>query len=144
MTMIQESNTSSKGRKPPAAAPCASPERDFVAFLERHVGKDQAVSRARIARALGISRHRVDGLVPLARSLGVAVCGNAVSGFYIAATVEELKELCTFLRARALATLATEAKVRHMPLYQVIDQVWMGQIYSSADEGRRREAVAAQ
>lgn len=99
----------------------------LAALLQTHVGRDLAITSTAIAGALGCDEHLVHSLVAALREDGIAVCGHPEGSYYIAATSDELGETCAALRSRAMQTLAAEAKMRHVPLYRVIDQIWLRQ-----------------
>lgn len=91
--------------------------------LERHVGRDRGVTAAALADALGCQERTVRELITLLRLDGRAVCGHPASGYFIAATREELEETCQFLRSRAMHSLVLEAKLRGMPLADLCGQL---------------------
>lgn len=97
---------------------------DLAALLEKHIGKDHAISTTAIAVDLCCDARRVRELVTdLREEDGIAVCGHFNTGYFIAATVDELLEECAFHRARALRSILTEAKLRHIPQDVVVGAV---------------------
>lgn len=96
---------------------------DLQVLLERHIGRDRGVTAAAIAQALGCPERIVRELVTELRTEGRAVCGHPASGYFIAATREELEETCAFLRSRAMHSLVLEAKLRGMPLADLVGQL---------------------
>ena len=54
---------------------------------------------------------------------GVAVCGTPETGYYIAATAAELDQTCAFLRSRAMRSLTLEARLRQIPLPDLLGQL---------------------
>lgn len=103
-------------------------ERDPVASqvlaeLSRHVGRALGITAANLARAVDTSERRLRRCISQLREDGVAVCGRPVTGYFIAATAEELEESCQFLRSRALHSLAIEARLRKIPLPDLIGQL---------------------
>lgn len=64
-------------------------------------------------------RHIVEEL----RELGHHVCAHPSTGYFIAATPEELEVTLKFLRGRALASLKKEAAMRHVSLPELLGQL---------------------
>lgn len=95
-------------------------------LLSRHVGIRNGISAAQISAALDIHPRRVRSLVSELREEGTAVCGTPTTGYYIAATPEELEETCLFLRHRALHSLKLESKLRKMALEDLVGQLRLG------------------
>lgn len=91
--------------------------------LERHIGRERGVTAAALAAALDCPERLVRELVTELRTDGLAVCGHPATGYFIAATREELEETCAFLRARAMHSLVLEAKLRGMPLADLVGQL---------------------
>ncbi len=92
-------------------------------LLERHIGRENGISAASVAGMLGCAERQVRDLVSELRTDGVAVCGHPSSGYFIAATREELEQTCAFLRARAMHSLVLESKLRGMPLADLVGQL---------------------
>ena len=99
----------------------------LLAVLMKHIGKAKGVSAAGLVNELGM--HPASGLrvirelVTELREEGVAVCGHPASGYFIAETRDELEETCAFLRSRAMHSLVLEAKLRGMPLADLVGQL---------------------
>lgn len=95
----------------------------LAAYLQLHIGRNRGITAAAIAEALGCNERVVRLLVTELREDGVAVCGHPASGYFIAATPEELEETCEFLRSRAMHSLVLESRLRHVPLPDLIGQL---------------------
>ena len=95
----------------------------LAAYLQLHIGKDRGITAAAIAVALGVNERQVRVMVTELREDGVAVCGHPASGYFVAATPEELEETCAFLRSRAMHSLVLESKLRHVPLPDLLGQL---------------------
>lgn len=97
--------------------------------LMRHVGRARGVAADQLAYEVllqqphGAELRRLRKCISTLRENGVAVCGRPETGYFIAATAEELEESCQFLRSRALHSLALEAKLRKIPLPDLIGQL---------------------
>ena len=98
----------------------AKTQHTLIAYLSNHCGRANAASAPKIAKVLRCSRRTLTSEVRVWRSLGFAVCGDWEKGFFMAETVEELREFCTTLRAQALTALRTEAKLRGVPCVDVL------------------------
>lgn len=103
--------------------------RDRVLWaLSMHVGADNGVhvgdlvreicgeTNARLEREF---RHMVEDL----RELGHHICAHPSTGYFVAATPEELEATCKFLRDRAMASLKKEAAMRKVSLPELIGQL---------------------
>lgn len=95
----------------------------LAGFLQLHIGKDRGITAAAIAVALRCNERQVRFMVTELREAGVAVCGHPATGYFIAATAEELEATCAFLRSRAMRSLVLESKLRHVPLPDLIGQL---------------------
>lgn len=96
---------------------------DLQAALSRHIGQANGITAAALSTALGIPARGVRLLVTELREEGVAVCGHPRTGYFIAATSEELEATCAFLRSRAMHSLQLESTLRHVPLVDLLGQL---------------------
>ena len=94
-----------------------------MTVLARHIGAAQGVTAAALAAEIGIQPRQVRALVTELRLDGVAVCGHPSSGYFIAATGDEVETTCQFLRARALRSLTLESRLRKVPLADLVGQM---------------------
>lgn len=95
----------------------------LLALLSRHIGARNGMTAAQISSALDIHPRRVRSLVSDLREEGTAVCGTPTTGYYIAATPEELEQTCMFLRNRAMHSLMLESKLRKIALEDLVGQM---------------------
>lgn len=96
---------------------------DMLKALSVHIGRSRGIPADHLALILDSSTRQVRELVTQLRQDGVAVCGHPGTGYYIAASAEELEETCQFLRARALHSLMLESKLRKVPLADLLGQM---------------------
>lgn len=96
---------------------------DVLAVLEFHMGKHYGIGARDLAEHLGIPPRRLRQLISELREDGHAVCGLPESGYYLAETVAELEQCCAFLRSRAMHSLVLEARLRKVPLPELIGQL---------------------
>lgn len=96
---------------------------DLLAYLAHHVGAANGATCAAIAGNLHTDERRVRALISELREEGVAVCGHPSTGYYIARTPEELERSCQFLRSRAMHSLHLEARLRRIPLPELLGQL---------------------
>lgn len=97
---------------------------DVLAALQAHVGQANGVSAAALADYLGIEERTLrQHITDLRREDGVAVCGHPSTGYYIAGTAQDLERTCAFLRARAMHSLTLEARLRKIPLPELLGQL---------------------
>lgn len=90
---------------------------------ERHIGAARGVTAARLAGRLDCPERHIRELVTQLRMDGTAICGVPRSGYYIAATADELEETCAFLRSRAMRSLVLESRLRRIPLPDLLGQL---------------------
>lgn len=95
----------------------------LLEVLQRHVGAEEGIGVEQLALALACTERAIRKLVTELREEGVAVCGHPSRGYFIAATAAELEETCAFLRHRAMTSLALEAKLRKVPLPDLLGQL---------------------
>lgn len=96
---------------------------DLIAVLSEHIGRDRGIHVQGLAARLDCPERHVRRLVAEATRDGVAICGHPSSGYFIAATAEEIEERCQFLRGRALHSLQLEARLRNVPLPDLLGQL---------------------
>lgn len=96
---------------------------DVLAALSRHVGADKGIRADELAQLLGTNERKLRDFISELRVDGVAVCGHPSTGYYIASNAEELEETCQFLRSRAMHSLVLEARLRKIPLPDLLGQL---------------------
>ena len=96
---------------------------DVLARLQRHIGEANGITAAALATELGVEKRRVRALVTELRLDGTAVCGHPKTGYFIAATGEEIEATCQFLRARAMHSLTLESAMRKTTLGELLGQM---------------------
>lgn len=101
----------------------AATRHDLLRLLGAHVGAETGITAEALAEALGVNKREVRHLVTQLREQGIAVCGHPRTGYFIAANAEELQATCAFLRSRAMCSLALEAKLRNVPLADLLGQL---------------------
>lgn len=95
----------------------------LLTLLSRHIGANNGMTAAQISSQLNIAMRRVRSLVSELREEGTAVCGTPHTGYYIAATADELEETCTYLHNRAMHSLMLISKLRKIALEDLIGQL---------------------
>lgn len=95
----------------------------LLTLLSHHIGAQNGLTAAQISSALNVTMRRVRALVSELREEGTAVCGTPSTGYYIAATAEELEETCTYLHNRAMHSLMLISKLRKIALEDLIGQL---------------------
>lgn len=93
---------------------------------KRHMGRRRGISATALAAKLAITERTLRHLISDAREEGVAIVGTPETGYYIARTAGELEECCRFLRARAMHSLAIEARLRRIALPELLGQLRVG------------------
>jgi biotin operon repressor len=89
----------------------------------RHTGRDRGVSAAELAKTLGIGERELRKLISSAREDGVLIAGHPSTGYYIAATAEEVEQYCEFLIHRAVHSLKLVSRAKNIGLPQLLGQL---------------------
>lgn len=95
----------------------------LLSLLSDRPGKRNGIGVRDLAWHLRTTERHVRALVTELREDGVAVAAHPGTGYYIAETADELEECCQFLRSRALHSLGLEAKLRRIPLPDLLGQL---------------------
>lgn len=95
----------------------------LLAYLAGHIGAANGVTVAQIAIWLNWRPREVRHLVTELREHGHALCGHPKTGYYIAASADELEVTCGFLTRRALHALRLVALLRRMPMQDLLGQL---------------------
>lgn len=67
-------------------------------------------------------------LISELRTEGVAVCGTPETGYFIAASAQELDQFCIkYLEARAMHSLTLSSRLRKIPLPVLAGQLFLNQ-----------------
>lgn len=91
--------------------------------LSNHRGEARGIHVDALAEKCGVSERDVRHAVTAMREDGIAVCAHPTTGYYIAASAEELEQCCQFLRSRALKSLMLEARLRNVSLPDLLGQL---------------------
>lgn len=96
--------------------------------LSMHVGADSGVHVGALVREIcGETNSRLERelrhIVEELREKGHHICAHPSTGYFIAATPQELEATCKFLRDRAMASLKKEAAMRKVSLPELIGQL---------------------
>lgn len=96
---------------------------DLLHLLAGHIGRGNGAGVAQLAARLDMSEREVRKLVVALRLDGVAVCGTPKTGYYIAATADEMQETIEFLKHRAMHTLTIASRMSKVPLPDLLGQL---------------------
>ena len=94
-----------------------------LTVLSRHTGRGHGISMRELETQTDLLPRLLRRHISDLRDDGHAICGTPADGYYIAATPEELKATCGFLRSRALHSLNLEAKLMKIPLSDLLGQL---------------------
>jgi len=95
----------------------------LLSVLSRHIGKGHGVGVKELSVQLDMLPRMVRTHISDLRADGHAICGTPSDGYYIAATAEELQTTCEFLHTRAMHSLTLEAKLKRIPLADLLGQL---------------------
>lgn len=96
---------------------------NFITIMQNHIGKANAISGDDLARQLGTSTRQLRKMTDTAIDEGLALCSHPANGYWIALDAKELAQTCDFHRTRAMHELAKEAKLRRMPMQDLLGQL---------------------
>lgn len=101
-----------------------TPLKDMLAkLLALRIGASRGITAKRLAQMLVVNERTLRNLITELREDGMAICGTPESGYFVAETAEELQHTCAFLRSRALRSLHLEARLKNIPLAQLLGQM---------------------
>jgi len=96
---------------------------DVLRALRNHVGKENGITAEALVREicgfkLEPSTHmrRLRECITELRMDGVNICGHPSTGYYLAATAEELNDTCKFLYRRAMSSLRQISRMKKVAL----------------------------
>lgn len=95
----------------------------LLSILNSHVGRANAVRASELAKTLRWSLLNVAREVWGFKMIGLAICGDLKSGYYIAESADDLLEICSDMRSRALHALRMEARLRGVPCVDVLSGI---------------------
>ena len=98
--------------------------------LAHHVGADNGLHvRELVTRITGqlvscaMLERQVRKIVTDLRMEGSHICGHPGTGYYMAATAQELADTCAFLRSRAMSSLVIESRLRRISMPELLGQM---------------------
>lgn len=94
-----------------------------LGVLSRHIGRGNGISVRELAKNTDLRPRNIRLYITDLRDDGHAICGTPRDGYFIAETAEELNTTCEFLHNRALHSLALEAKLKKIPLPDLLGQL---------------------
>lgn len=96
----------------------------LLAVLSRHIGADNGIRAADLARELDAEERHVRTLVTALRDDGCGVCAHPKTGYFIAANAEEMERYyLKFIEARCMTGLRQIARARKIALPDLIGQL---------------------
>lgn len=92
--------------------------------LGRHVGHGNGIGVEALARLADVSEREARKAVSALREEGVGVCAHPSTGYFLAATDEELNDYCIeFLKNRALHSLRLASRLKNIALPELVGQL---------------------
>lgn len=114
----------------PRRAVTAADAPDCSALLQAlapHQGASRGISAAELAQRLGVTRRRLRKHISDARCQGFLVCGHPRTGYFMAATADELRMATAFLEHRALHSLLLLSRMRNVGMAELLGQLKLNQ-----------------
>lgn len=93
-----------------------------LTVLSRHIGSGNGIPMRGLEQQLDMLPRQIRQHISDLREDGHAICGHPKDGYFIAETAEELQHTCEFLHRRALHSLALEARLKKIPLADLLGQ----------------------
>jgi biotin operon repressor len=103
--------------------PTPSHDQLLAVLSQHHIGRRNAISGKALAAQFGVGARTIRALVLKLREEAVAVCGRPETGYYIAATAEEVDATCKLLEAHGLHQLTVAARLRKTTLPELLGQM---------------------
>ena len=94
----------------------------LCALLLDHKGAAKGIKGRDLAQGLGMTQRGLRGVISELRERGEPVCGTPETGYFFAATADELRSTCAFLRSRAMHSLKREARMMRLSLPALLEQ----------------------
>lgn len=95
----------------------------LTALSTQHCGRDRGVHAPELAAKVGVPERSLRRLITELREEGEAIVATPETGYYMAVTPEDIRICCGFLRSRAMRSLANEARLRRIPLPELLGQL---------------------
>jgi len=92
-------------------------------ILKGHKGRAHGISVESLAARAGMAERKVREAIAELRKSGVPICAVPGTGYYMAATKQDLEKTLKFLHARALHSLGLEAQLRKTSLGDLAGQL---------------------
>lgn len=98
------------------------------AMAVAHRGQANGIHARHLADKLGLpgdhGLRRLRTAISDLREIGVPIAGTPETGYFVAATVDELDDFCIkFLESRAMHSLKLSSRLRRIPLPQLCGQL---------------------
>lgn len=103
---------------------------EVLTELQRHIGRDNGIHVRELVQAITgqlvtseAMERRVREVVTELRMAGEHVCGHPSTGYYMAATADELQATCSFLFSRSMTGLQQVAAMKRVSLPDLAGQL---------------------
>lgn len=101
---------------------------ELLNLLAWHKGQANGIHMDHLESLTLQPARRLRKLISDLRLEGVAICGKPETGYFMAATAEELDEFCIkYLEQRALHSLKLSSRLRNIPLPVLAGQLLLNQ-----------------
>lgn len=101
---------------------------ELLNVLASHRGQSNGIHMDRLAAQTSHPARYLRKLISDLRMEGVAICGKPETGYFMAATAEELDQFCIqYLEQRALHSLKVSSRLRNIPLPVLAGQLLLNQ-----------------
>ena len=96
---------------------------DVLRALQNHLGKENGIPAEDLVKEICGFKLEPSSQLRLLRRLitelrleGNQICGHPTTGYYLAATADELNDTCNFLYSRAMASLKQVSRMKNIAL----------------------------
>jgi biotin operon repressor len=94
-----------------------------LTVLSRHIGRGNGIGGKQLATEAGVESRQVRKLVSELRREGHAVCAHPKTGYYMAATADDVEHTYQFLTNRSMHGLVDAYYLKKIPLPDLLGQL---------------------
>lgn len=98
-------------------------ERKAIAILDEHVGKENAIPMAVLAKELRLTTRETRYLILIVKFRRQVPVMSHKKGYFLVQDTRELEDCCTMFRRRALTSLKNESVLKKVSLQELLGEV---------------------
>ena len=90
--------------------------------LANHIGRANGIGEKALVLATGLTGRAIRSCIEQLRLEGRGICGKPNTGYFMAATAEELNETCEWMRSRGIKSLKQVSAMQRVAIADLIGQ----------------------